>query len=192
MNKYPLNLMVDLETTDTIAGSAILSIGAVAFDDKEIAKEQFYLPIDLASCLEYGLTINADTFKWWKKQSVEAQAVWFDPNGVSLDRALNAYRNWVMKVTGNNHSKAVLWSNGPEFDAAIMSYAFRKTGIQDPIKFCNNDSYRGLKRTYKKDVTVVRESGGSSASHNALVDAREQARHLIEINKFANGRYLQV
>lgn len=55
-----MNIMVDLETLGTKPNSAILSIGAVAFDDQGL-HDEFYCNVDLISSIACGYEIDADT-----------------------------------------------------------------------------------------------------------------------------------
>ncbi len=65
------NIMLDLETMGNTPTSAIIAIGAVRFDKK--IKGKFYGVIDLESCLEDGLTVDASTIMWWMQQSDAAR-----------------------------------------------------------------------------------------------------------------------
>ena len=67
------HVMVDIETLGNKSRSVILSISAVKFDIKTGETfEEFHRTIDLKTCLDVGLEINADTFYWWTQQSKEA------------------------------------------------------------------------------------------------------------------------
>ena len=185
MKNTPTAIMVDVESSDNIATSGILSIGAVALDRDKIYDMQFYIPIKFESCLDYSCTFSGDTLDWWRKQSPEAQKVWLDPKGVDLVTGLNAFKNWVFKVCDGNTNNVKLFGNGAAFDNAIMEVLFRKTDIKSPFKFWNNSCYRTIKSAHPK-VKMER----SGLYHHALDDAISQAEHLIQINKQAGGIYL--
>lgn len=180
--------MTDVECADTSATSAILSIGACALNPDGISDMRFYLPIKLESCLELGMTINSDTMDWWRKQSSEAQTVFLDPKAVDIKTAMQAYANWIYKVTEQNHRNTKVWSCGASFDIPMLEHAFKLTGVKNPISFWNHSCYRTVKNAHPK-VKIERKQG-KVASHNALQDSIEQANHLIEINKQAGGIYL--
>ena len=181
--KKPFNhISVDLETLGTTANSAIISIGACAFNDEEISPMQFYLPVDLQSCIDAGFALNADTIKWWMSQSKEAQAVFKDKNAVDIETALKAYKNWIYKVTENKPRQSNVWSLGASFDIPMISYGFDKFKIPDPIPFWNHRCLRTLQALYPK-VKLEREG----EHHNAKDDAIHQAKTIIEINKQAGG-----
>ena len=156
------NVMVDLETADNIPTSAIVSIGAVKFDRNGLGDE-FYLAVDLTSSTVAGLTVSEDTMAWWAKQSPEAREVFSDPGRVALREALLAFSTWV-------RSASKVWGNGASFDNAILSNAYRAIGVALPW----ND------RCYRTAVAlspVRRDQQGTF--HNALDDAKSQAKHLI-------------
>jgi hypothetical protein len=89
------NVMVDLETLGTVPGSVILSIGAVAFDEMEVAEEGFYRAIRRETCEQAGLKVSAATLAWWEKQSLEARAVMLDTSATSLEDALRRFNEWL-------------------------------------------------------------------------------------------------
>ena len=56
------HVMLNLETMGYEGRSAIISIGAVAFDPKSgVLGETFYANVDLTSCLDQGLEVNGAT-----------------------------------------------------------------------------------------------------------------------------------
>jgi len=182
MEKVYNNVMLDLETLDNKPTSSILSIGACGFDKNGVSEERFYLAIDLDSCLEAGLTISAETLSWWFKQSPEAQQVFHDQYAVPVKRALEAYRNYLFRISGNSVRNLKLWSCGASFDIPIIEHAASKVGLEMPTKFWHHSCYRTVKNMYPK---VKMERTGTH--HDALADAVSQAEHLISINKQAGG-----
>lgn len=180
--KKPFNhISVDLETCGTTANSAIISIGACAFNDDEVSPMQFYLPVNLQSCIDAGFALNADTITWWMNQSKEAQAVFKDKTAVDIEVALNAYKNWIWKVTENNPRNTNVWSLGASFDLPMLAYGFDKFKIKDPIPFWNHRCLRTLQAIYPNKVKREGEH------HNAKDDAVHQAKVIIDINKTAGG-----
>ena len=83
------HIMVDLETMGTAPGSAIVSLGAVAFDPVAgTLGEEFYRVITLGSCQRAGLTIDAGTIGWWLQQSDSARAELVRDDAVALPNVL--------------------------------------------------------------------------------------------------------
>lgn len=186
MKKPYNNVSVDLESLDVLPTAAIVSIGAVLFNEDGLCPEQFYLTIKQESCWDYGLTTSASTRKFWDKQSEEARAVLNDPKAVDLATALTAYSNWIKKF-GGNPKDMVSWSCGSNFDHPILNNAYAATGVRSPTLFYKERCYRTIKDMFP-EIQMERESGEKEASHLSIVDAREQARHLIRINDFAKTK----
>jgi hypothetical protein len=158
--------MLDLETMGNVPDAAIVSIGAVRFD--EMLRDEFYENITLKSCNETGLTVDADTVSWWMQQSPEAFS-YLQENPIHLLAALTKFSDWV----GRN---AEVWGNGASFDNVILSSAYRAAGLPQPWKYWNDRCYRTMAALHPG---VKRPDFGTK--HNALDDAKSQAIHLIGI-----------
>ena len=163
--------MLDLETMGTSVNSAIVSIGAVEFSEGLGITDRFYVNIDLQSCMDKGMEINAKTLMWWMKQSDEARKS-LTGDTIPLRDALKSFREWVVK--GNENVQ--IWGNGSDFDNAMISNAYSKFNATQPWNYWDNRCYRTLvyslpKLEFKRDGT----------HHNALDDAEYQAKHLIAL-----------
>jgi len=171
------NVMIDLETVGTATNSAILTLGAVEFS-KYGLKEQFYCNINVQSCIDVGLILQADTLQWWMQQSEEARTEAFSL-GIPLRQALLEFAQWLP-------NDALVWGNGSDFDNAILATAYRAIDIPLPWKFWNNRCYRTFKNMYPS-IKLQR----SGTYHNALDDAITQATHMINIlnNITEEGEY---
>jgi len=166
------NVMVDLETLGTVPGSVILSIGAVAFDEFEVAEEGFYRAIRRDSCELAGLKVSAETLAWWEKQSLEARAVLLDTNATTLEGALRYFNEWLSQFPDT----VSIWGNGANFDNPLLACAYDAVGITPYYKFWNERCYRTVKNQYP-GIKLER----TGTYHNALDDARCQAEHLVKI-----------
>ena len=162
--------MLDLETLDTRSTGAILSIGAVMFDKAGIGAE-FYRTIDAQSCFDAGLTVSGSTFKWWMAQSGQARKALFEDN-VPLQDALFAFAVFLRDQSDGNRK---IWGNGSDFDNAMLAHAYNKLGIEVPWQFWNNRCYRTT-----CDLLNAKQRKQEGVYHNALDDARSQAKHLRE------------
>ena len=163
-------VMVDLETLGTGPNSVIISIGAVKFDpDTGEIGDEFYAVVDQQSCLDLGLEKDPATVEWWSKQSAAAQEAVFNRPGYHIAQVLEIFGSFVNKNTP-------LWGNGADFDNVIIANAYRKLKQETPWKFWNNRCYRTMKNLFPR-VTMMREG----THHNALDDAKFQAKHLIAI-----------
>lgn len=163
-----MNIMLDLETLGNKPGSVIASIGAVKFGGGKIIDE-FYRRIDLQSCVDIGLTMDVSAIVWWLEQGEEARKE-ITEIGEHIGIVLSEFSVWV------SIDEAIIWGNGANFDNNLLSIAYDKAKIQRPWKYSNDRCYRTVKALYP-DIQIVREG----VFHNALNDARSQAKHLMQI-----------
>jgi exodeoxyribonuclease VIII len=171
--------MIDLETLGRRAGCVVTSIGAVAFDPRsgEMFYPRFYEVIDLDSSLKSGLKIEAQTFQWWLKQSDAARAELCRP-GELLQGVLERFAVWFRTVGGKE-----IWSHGANFDIPILECAFAVSKRPIPWEFWDARDTRTL-----FDIADVKVDRSKGVHHNALADAENQARTVIEAYKILRGR----
>lgn len=160
--------MIDLETMGQGSDAAIVSIGAVKFDENGIG-DTFYSVINLQSSVEAGLKIDASTVMWWLKQNGEARSALLEES-VDLESVLQFFTDFV-GVGGY-----AVWGNGSDFDNVILANAYKSIGAEAPWQFWMGRCYRTMKNMFR-DVKLKRKG----THHNALDDAISQAEHLIEI-----------
>jgi hypothetical protein len=169
------DIMVDLETLGTLPGSVIISIGAVGFNEMEVVEglhTEFYNAVQRLDCERLGLKTSASTLAWWEKQTDEARRVLTDPSAVPLAAALTDFNEW-LSYFGDD---VRIWGNGANFDNPLLACAYEAAGIRPRYKFWNERCYRTVKNQFP-DIKLER----SGTYHNALDDARCQAKHLVEI-----------
>lgn len=160
--------MIDLETMSTASNAAIVSIGAVHFDDTGIFDE-FYVNIDLESCMKKGMKVDGSTVMWWLKQSDDARKALRGDNVPIID-ALRSFRDWLPK--GNLQ----VWGNGASFDNVILGNAYKAHNGTVPWPYYGDRCFRTFKCSFKGiEVPNVGEH------HNALDDAKWQANYLIAL-----------
>lgn len=176
-----MHYMIDLETMGTAPGSAIVAIGAVAFDAEKI-HDTFYQTVSLESSVAWGLTVDASTVMWWMQQSDAARAEICDPMCYNLKHTLQIMRTWT-RMEGKDISG--VWGNGATFDNVLIRVAMEKTGVTPPWKFWQDKCYRTVKGAHP-EIDIVKEG----TAHKAIDDALSQAKHLMVINKSAGGIYL--
>ena len=176
-----MHYMIDLETMGTQPGSAIVAVGAVAFDAEKI-HDTFYQTSSLDSAVAYGLTLDPATVTWWMQQSDAARAEIVEPMNYSLCLVLDTLRDWMRLPTEGIEG---VWGNGATFDNVLLRVAMEKTGVQPPWKFWQDKCYRTVKGAHP-EIHIVKEG----TAHKAIDDALSQAKHLMVINKAAGGIYL--
>lgn len=181
-----LDIMVDLETMGTVPGSVILSIGAVAFDKTELEGDTddgvnnggFYVVVNRASCEECFLSVSKATEAWWAKQDDDARRV-LDASldvhsSLPLATALERFNDYLGRF--GERGDVRVWGNGSDFDNALLACAYDAAKIRPYWNFWNNRCYRTLKNL-ATHIAMEREG----TYHNALDDARSQAKHLQRI-----------
>lgn len=182
INTVPLapmsDVMIDLETLGRRPGCAVLSIGAVEFCPHRGLGKELYVVVNRPSQRDLGLREDPETLKWWAGQTEAARQVLADAEAktsVSVEKAL-AQLTTFLAVMGLRRVK--IWGNGADFDNAILTCLYGAIGQTPPWDFWNNRCYRTLKNLVP-GPKLVREG----TYHNALDDAKTQARHAIELMK---------
>lgn len=177
------DIVIDIETLSLRNTAAILSIGAAAITESAEPAGLFYERIDIDSCLDKGMTIDADTLAWWFKQPTKYMNI---SGGMGATDALRNLFAWIIELGyGKDSSATNIWGNGPEFDnAIIINAAYRllpKSVVNDMLwDYRRNQSVRtlwhinemlGLGVTYKYDYP----------SHVAVFDAIVEAKFVGEV-----------
>lgn len=167
MAKY--DVMIDLETAGNGPGCAIFSIGAVEFDPKgtEVREDKaFYRVINLQSCLDAGLKVDASTIYWWLGQSNPARAA-LQAGHIDLRPGLYQLSGWIGPLTD-----VKIWSHGATFDLPILDMAYRAIGQAVPWRYWNCRDTRTILDL--ADLTI--DKAASNVEHNAKTDAIDQAK----------------
>jgi exodeoxyribonuclease VIII len=181
-------IMVDLETLDTSARAAIVSIGAVKFSLEDTIEhvgaiepvDCFYRVVELDSSLRSGLEMSAKTIEWWMQQGERARSIFFNTTSKQpLPSSLLDFTKFCLgEAYLSTDGPAInMWGNGSDFDCAILAEAYTKTFIKKPWKFSNSRDYRTLKDFAKRFNPRVRHTLSSDKDmvvHNALEDAKKQ------------------
>ena len=166
-----MKVMLDLETMGNNSNSAMIAIGAVAFDDNKVTSK-FYAEINLQSAIDCGGLVDASTIVWWLKQSDDARRA-FENNDSAphITVALGEFAKWYKEIEGGE-----VWGNGTMFDNTILGNAYKNCDLETPWKFWNDKCYRTVKGMHE-DIKLER----IGVYHNAVDDAESQALHLIKI-----------
>jgi exodeoxyribonuclease VIII len=177
--KLPTHIMLDLETFGNGNDAAIVSIGAVKFNSNGLMADEFHVGVDPESCQLLGLKIDASTVMWWlDPERADARANLLALDKVDLLSALIGFSQWI------DGDVDAIWGNGATFDNIILRNAYRVCGMEYPVKFWQDQCYRTMK--YRAPgIELVREG----THHDALDDARSQAKHLLAIMKYLNGPF---
>jgi len=166
-----MNLMIDLETLGTKYDCPVISIGACFFDADGIAKE-FYVTLNVEEQIDGGRKVSGSTIKWWMEQSNAAQRV-FKEEAVDTKTGLTHFAHF---INLSDYENVKPWGYGSTFDISIMEHIFDMYNIEIPWKYKNvRDLRTYLEHTY--DGADIEREG---TYHNALDDAKHQARVVIE------------
>lgn len=169
------NIMLDIETLGNTAGSVILTVGAVVFDNTG-ASDRFYRRISLKDSLSFGFTVDADTLEWWMSQNEtvrnEAFAIGTDKEADSVGGALDRIHSFFM----TSRRKVVLWGNGASFDPVLLEAYYQKFNLSQLFDYRNVRCYRTVSAMFPSVPKRVREN-----AHNAQADAEAQVQRLLDI-----------
>lgn len=148
-----LDITIDFETCALCPTAAPLSVAAVAWDrydetDPFINASDFFSPIDLRSAFVDGFTIDPKTAEWWSKQSevAKAQVTGMPENGMPLCDVKHVIGNLLtyiaVQASENEADEVCLWSQGSDFDIAILRNICEKYGMTIPVKYTNFRDHR--------------------------------------------------
>lgn len=161
------HVMVDLETIGYNARSAIVSIGAVKFDLGGAMDEEFYMLVNVESCLDLGLEVDPDSILRWLQQGSAARAALSNPTTSSfqVQDALRHFAGWFKGST-------YLWSHGATFAAVVLAEAFRLAKQPLPWRY---DKVRDTRTLFDLAGRRPPVQCDYKLEHHALSDAKEQA-----------------
>jgi len=172
------HVMIDLETMALTVDAAVVQIGAVVFDPES---GQLGSELSLHVQLDQGRRIDADTVLWWMRQEGARTALLAgQAEAKPLPQALLGFDFWLQTRT-----PLTVWSHGATFDLPILEHCYRGQQLRVPW------GYRAARDTRTVfDLAGVSADGAVDAlvgplvegelKHDALVDARRQARAVCE------------
>ena len=154
-------VMVDIETLGLEPGAAIVSIGAVRFDESGI-HDTFERSVSLSNCWEdWEMDVDVGTLEWWLEQDEAAKRVL--TGGEDLPEVLEAFSEW---YDGADE----IWANSPSFDCTLLEEAYARVGGTEPWAYHEERCFRTL-----ADLPVAPELEHDGIEHDALDDAKHQA-----------------
>ena len=129
------HVMLDLETIGTSTKSAIISIGAIAFnlDEQDEYKTLIHSHSRLFSrnihpddWTHPGFDINGHTLSWWFDQSDHARAPFRPQKWGEESRLVHVLNNFTAFFVQNGATH--VWGNGANFDNPILRNAYETLG----------------------------------------------------------------
>lgn len=174
------HIMLNLETMANTYNAAIVSIGAVLFDEVTIL-DRFYYTVDLQSCLDVGLTVDASTIVWWLQQNEEAKKELYNIyHKACIKGACENFNTWWTGIKNDYlpfKEDIFIWGYGSTFDNVILRNAYNKAGIEPVWEYRDDLCYRTICRLFPF-IKYIEEP---IIKHHALHDAEAQAKHLIKV-----------
>lgn len=167
--KKTVDVMLDLETVGRSAGCGVLSIGAVTFS----LDKQFHEKI-LPSSFQGILREDIETLRWWNTQQKEIRDDAFSGTK-HINLVLIEFSDWFRNL--GPVEDTYIWGNGADFDLPILGAAYEKFDREKPWKPYNGRCYRTLKGL----MPHVKAEVKNAVKHNALEDAKYQARHAVQL-----------
>lgn len=182
VNLPRLDLFLDIETASKKTNAAILSIAAVPFDRKNgkvLTDKPFNVVIDLASCFFSGMSIDADTQRWWTEQSRDARLAILSADKKWIVEALEEFVRYVQEISDGKELFA--WSQGSDFDFKILEDAITSlTGLEIPWAYNHKRDSRTWileNNVSYEDIPPVPEM--KEVKHDAYYDAVRGAYSVI-------------
>lgn len=178
------HIFLDLETLGTKHDAPILVIAAYAVDHfgNYLARAQWR--IDIEDAKNHGQACP-DTVEWWSKQDFVAKYAAFEQGPrISLAHALVDLEGLITGQIGfdNDGNPPFIWGNAPTFDCAILRHAYEQVGQEVPWEYWQERDVRTMAWVGKQmGYDAKKNLQFDGTPHDALDDARHQARYTISI-----------
>lgn len=176
-----MHLMLDFETLGNQFDTAVLSLGAVAFNREKIISKTMW-EFDIPEQLALKRSVTGSTLSWWAAQNDLARKV-FQDNDFKVKVAqffpqFEIFCDKGLKEVGEKRDELKPWGNGANFDIVILEDLYRRHHENHefaiPWKFWNVWCFRTFNNLTKcRDLIPKRQTHG--VKHNALDDALFQA-----------------
>jgi len=173
------DIMLDLETMGKQSNSALVSIGAVEFnlETGETGRE-FYKVVDLQSCLDIGLKVQASTIYWWLQQT-EAARKRICEKSEDIQSVLVAFNTWMLDCVDN----VKIWGNGARFDIGLLEDAYVACQFKTPWYFRSEMDVRTLV-AFKPEIKANYSFTG--VMHDPIDDCKHQIKYCVETWRVIN------
>jgi hypothetical protein len=175
------NFMVDIETLGTRSYSIILSIGVVAFDLKTgNTGDEFYRTIDVASSKEVGLTSDASTVEWWRKQDKSVRDA-LTKNTAHIHQVLTQLLAWFDMQT----YERFMWGNSARFDLGLLENAYERCKLIPPWAYYNERCCRTIVALNPEIKNSLPKPTGA---HHPIIDCKHQIDYIVKTIQSHEGK----
>jgi hypothetical protein len=172
------HVLVDLETLAVGHNAALLSIGAVRFDNNGLY-ETFYQNIDPLDGIQQGARADQRTMDWWKAQDPELQNLTSaDPKPLAI--SLAKFTAWFTQVPNS-----YIWGFGPSFDCAILEDNYKLCKLKTPWTYRNERCGRTIVQ-FDPEKKHKKQRKPGHYEHHALYDAIYEAGQIVAVLKEFN------
>jgi hypothetical protein len=172
--------MIDIETIDSAPKAAVIAIGACVFTADGVQTGDFSVVVNAELAKAYG-TVGEQTMAWWATQDAGVRERMFSGLLSPYDAA-KAFCNYVRE----SHVDEV-WANSPTFDCVILRHLFAQLGMRAPWHFRDERCVRTVYAVGRELGVDFNAGYSEQGAHDAVVDARNQARAVgIILKAFAD------
>lgn len=135
-DRVQTDMMIDLECAGPAPDGAIVSIGFCLFTlpyDANLIEpkilHQGRIPVDVQSCLDIGMKIDAKTMgEFWFKQPEEVRNLWGEPHASGIHEALGRLNRLYVSSTYSMIDRANVWAYPATYDLSILDRAYVLSG----------------------------------------------------------------
>ena len=208
-----IDVTIDFETCSLSANAAILQLAAVAWERNSTHQpfidddaSRFDAHIDLASCVALNLDFDQSTISFWASQPKSIQDSVLRPvSSLPIEVALKKFIDWLSCISDECEG-VCLWSQGSDFDIAILRNVFNKAYGKYPELFDRKLDQVVRYTSFRDARTFILEMGsmlffdgntvsqkeiygkipkmeGAEHKHNALYDALQTSWNVWYIMK---------
>lgn len=121
-------------------------------DNGNIKEEYFNMGVDMRKEFIAGLDFDPDTALWWNTRDEAVKEEMLRPQTLPVDEVITQFTNWVKTLQTRIGAESVtLWSQGADFDLAILRHISSVFHVAMPVKYQN---FR-CARTYAQEVGSI-------------------------------------
>jgi hypothetical protein len=121
-------------------------------DNGNIREEYFNMGVDMRKEFIAGLDFDPDTAQWWNNRDEAVKEEMLRPQTLPVDEVITQFTNWVKTLQTRIGAESVtLWSQGADFDLAILRHISSVFHVAMPVKYQN---FR-CARTYAQEVGSI-------------------------------------
>lgn len=182
-----IDITIDFETCALCPTAAVMSVAAVAwnrdcadtpfytYEGKQDADYVYMRHVDLRSQFIDGFTFDQATADWWATRDKSAKAALLDNDDLlpiaPISEVIGDLFAWMKELAAGK--QIILWSQGTDFDIAILRNICYKYGISIPV---NHKNFRDHRTFYLEGARMILDRAGEEFDANkayALVEPYE-------------------